>query len=833
MNNKVIMSLLKISLILMILISCATVQEIPPEVKYQQNYLVISPNQDGIQEELILKSNFKTSNFISYWEMQILNDKKEIVYRNNSGEKLEDLQKKLFLKKENVVLPDEYKWDGKDSNGKLQPDGKYYVKFIVMDNKKTIIDTETVKLGVVYIDTKAPLTSVKESSKIFSPNGDGNKDQLDISLDIEPDSLETTYDELKGLDWYIDILNNQGITISQIKYNDTNGYKKSFIWDGKDNKGSLVNDGLYSLKVYATDKGGNYFEESITNIKVDTKVDPVELTVLDGIFSPNGDKNKDTIAFALQLQDKSNIDSWIFTIYNKTKKSVKSTNGTKNIPNSLIWDGKNDDTVTAGEGDYFGELKVIYINGNVSTAASEHFTLDITPPSSDVSVDIEVFSPDGNNLKDGITIIQKPSEEKTQWDAKIIDEKNNVVISYSWKKNIPAELKWDGNDTDGNTVKDGNYYYQLSCTDLAGNTYESPKKKITVNTAKTDIMIAVLLDTISPDGNGIADAEKFKLTSSQSDKNPITDWEITIKDSKDNIIFSDKKNEILPEEYTWNGKDNSGKTVTDGQYTAYLSVNTFDGITSTKKGKVFNVDLTPPEILVEKSPEIFSPDNDGFDDTMTFSFARAFDNTGIKNWKLTIINPFTNKEFISFTGEGSPNANITWDGKGKNGQLVESVEEYPLIITAEDMVGNVLTKSFDPVLIDILVIKLDDGRYKIRISNIRFKPDRAVMTDDKKNGEILTLLAKALKKFPTHIISIEGYANEFRKGLNEKQALKLSEQRSITVSNELQKRGIDKSRISTIGRGFENPIVPLKDNMTEDERKEMAINRRVEFYLSK
>ncbi len=833
MNYKVIKNLLKLSSLLMILISCATIQEVPPDVKYQQNYLVISPNKDGIQEELVLKANFKTVNFIKYWEMQILNDKKEIIYKKNSGDKLEDLQKKLFLKKENIELPNEYTWNGKGSNGKTMPDGKYYIKFIVMDNKKNVENTETEKLGVVYIDTKAPIADVNIDNKIFSPNGDGNKDQINIALSITPDNLEQTYNELKGTEWYIDILNNQEEAINQIKYNDTDGYKNGFIWDGKASKGALVNDGFYSLKIYATDKGGNYFEESISNIKVDTKVDPVEITVLDGVFSPNGDKSKDTIAFSLQLQDKTNIDNWIFTVLNKANKSVKSIKGTKNIPDSLTWDGKNDDGKTADEGGYFGQLKVTYVNGNVSSADSEHFILDITAPSSDVALDIEVFSPDGNNLKDSIIIIQKPNEEKTQWDAKIIDEKNNIIKSYSWKKNIPTELKWYGKDQNDNIVKDGSYYYVLSCTDLAGNLYESPKKKITVNTMKTDIMIAVLLDTISPDDNGIADTERFKLTSSQDTKNPITDWEVAIKDTKDNIIFNDKKSGSLSEEYVWMGKDNDGKTVIDGEYRAFLSVNTFDGITSIKQSKIFNVDLTPPEIVVRKNLEIFSPDNDGFDDTITFIFTKAYDKTGIKNWKLTIINPFIDKEFISFSGDGTPSANIPWNGIGKNGNLVESVEDYPLIITAEDMVGNVLNKTLDPVLIDILVIKLDDGRYKIRISNIGFKPDRAVMTDDKKNGEILSRLSNALKKFPNHKISIEGYANEYKKGLNENQALKLSEQRSVIVSNELHKRGIDKSRITLLGRGFENPIIPLRDNMTEDEKKEMAINRRVEFYLSK
>ena len=73
----------------------------------------------------------------------------------------------------------------------------------------------------------------------------------------------------------------------------------------------------------------------------------------------------------------------------------------------------------------------------------------------------------------------------------------------------------------------------------------------------------------------------------------------------------------------------------------------------------------------------------------------------------------------------------------------------------------------------------------------------------------------------------------FRSGLSEKRAIELSEDRAKLVSNELNKRGIKKERMTIEGKGFKNPIIPLKGGMTKEQRKEMAVNRRVEFYLEK
>jgi flagellar hook assembly protein FlgD/outer membrane protein OmpA-like peptidoglycan-associated protein len=819
-----------------LLMACKTTGKsdiIPIQPNFKQSSEVISPNSDGIKDDLAIEGEIKSDNFIRYFRMEILDETKTIVRSIGSEESLEKLQKELFLKKENIEIPKKIIWNGKDDEGKVVKDGKYFFRFVIMDNKKNVYNSESVKLGEVYVDTAKPDADCRIDDLLFSPNNDGNKDTLKADITVKYDALETKYPELKGDDWNVDILNTQDNVVRSFKLNDKQTNVFSVVWDGKNNQGKVATDGIYKMKIYSTDKGGNFFEKTISGIKLDTHEDPVEMTLDESIFSPNGDGVKDSLRFNLTVKNKTDVTGWIFSVFDSSNNQVRKISGKSDLNDYIDWDGKNDSNSVMPEGQYVARLEVQFKNGNISKAESIPFNIDLTLPTAEITIPYNVFSPDGNGIKDTVIIDQKTSEEKTEWNAAIYDANSKIVTSFNWKQaSPPPEIKWDGRDNNGNMMPDGEYYYQLSCRDLAGNLFTSPKNKIIINTKTLSATIVPGLKVFSP-GNKVADTMPFKISCENNADNPVSGWSIVIKDKDNMAVFEDKKAGDVPSDYSWNGKTNDNTKAPEGEYRAALSVTSSFGSTSEAVSSPFKIDLTGPVISVTTDPKIFSPDGDGENDFLTFTFTDAKDDTGIKNWKLIIINPFTKKEFISFTGEGAPKAPIKWDGKGSNGALVESVLEYPVKIVGEDLVGNVSTKDLSPIPIDILVIKQADGRYKIRISNINFIAEKAVMTKDDTNTMILDKLTKALKKFPDYTITIEGYANKYKKNLDEKAAMKLSDLRAVTIADELIKRGIAKNRIVTVGKGFENPIIELRDKMTNEELEEMAINRRVEFYLSK
>lgn len=1046
--------------------------ETPPEIDFIQNDIYASPNLDGIQDEIIIDLDIKDDRYVIFWKFELSNKSGKIVKiieskeKRKEGMKARDVIKKYFAPKSGIPIPKKVIWDGRDDHGDLVPDGTYTFKFYAMDDNKNI-DENGSREGAIVIDTEKPQVKSNVSNKIFSPNDDGSKDMLIIDIEIVKEKIENTIEEIdvpekiklnkleipetinsksdnidikklsdKEQFWMVEILDSADNIIKSYKYNEKG--KKRIEWDGKDENGNKMPDGIYTVKIHSTDEAGNYWEEAITNIIIDTIPTPIEAAVLNNIFSPNNDNASDLIDFQFDIPIKKGIERWDFNIIDSKNKVVKVFKGEKDPVLELSWDGKDENDIYLPEGTYSGKLIVIYENGNIPEGITPDFSIDVTHPFANVMINKNIFSPNGDGNIDEVNISHTASEED-EWKGNILDNNDKKLKSFVWKNLPPKTFYWDGKDDKNLLLDDGTYYYQLSSTDTAGNYFETEKKEIKIFTKETPVFITSAYESFSPNNDRVQDIQKFEIHAKISEDNKVTKWQMNIFDDNDKLtssfkkggdllknltwdgrnitgyrspdgyyyasftadfesgqtsesrsqlftldtvvptieikaksnIFSpnndsnldsfeilqkgsaeeqwsqeisDAKNNVIWTKYykgepvkieKWNGKDkngniqkngffkyvikskdnagNTGKAVIDKfelkniHTSAYIvlkdsnfspnndkrkdvfNINTYvtekegvdlykleilndkkeivrtfkgekeipkniiwdgkndkneilkDGIYMAKLSAIYNfgnrpkaesskfiLDTTPPVIELKYDPKYFSPDNDGNDDMLSI-YVNSKDITGIKDWKISILEP-TKKEFKSFNGKGKPTNKIRWNGLSNKGELAESAEDYPVKVYAEDKAGNILNKIYDPIMIDILVIKLSDGRLKIKISNIEFKPNSPEMTDTDKNKKILNLIAKALRKYRKYKITVEGHANKYAENLNEKKAKSLSDERAKIVVEELNKRGISSKRVTIIGRGFDIPLIPLSKNVKPED---LAKNRRVEFYLDK
>ncbi len=824
-----------------LLFSCATFSQkddSPPEVTFIQNYAYISPNGDGIQDELTLDVGIKDKSAISYWKLAIYDEKGNLIKQFESAEKLLDQQKKLVLPNKSISYPRRLTWNGKDEKGNIVPDGKYNYVFISMDNKKNLSSKDK-NTGIINVDTDKPEIKTEISDKIFSPNNDSSKDILKIKVNIikaATDNIIKKKDEAKsdGTNqiWYIDILDEKDKLIKRYTYEEKG--LKNIEWDGKDEQGNLVPDGVYKIKTYSTDLGGNKYEETITNIVKNTVETPVNAILLSDAFSPNNDNIKDKIGFKFDIPVTSGIKEWKFSILNSAGIAVKEFSGQNNPPLNIEWDGKDKTNNLVKEDEYTAQLDVIYENGNMPSSTTGSFIMDITKPYVEITLSSNIFSPDGNGKEDELIIEHnKASQEETKWEGFIYNEKGDVVTNFEWQGQNPPRLVWEGKNNQNILLPDGLYFYQLQCTDRAGNSFISEKYQAKIYTGDIPLFITASLKSFSPNGDGVKDNQIFEIKSSITSENKVSDWKVEIKNNgNDKTVYTTSAKGNIPEKIDWNGKINVKDVAPDGEYKAYLNVNIVGGTESKSESKVFLIDTTPPVFTAAKNIKYFSPDDDGINDELILNLS-AKDDSGINKWKVQILSPYRNRVFKEFNGIGEPAKEVKWNGYSSKNELVDSTEDYPIVLYAEDTVGNIFEKEVDSIMIDILVMKLKDGRLKVKVSNIKFKPDKAEMTEDPKNIEVLDLLSNALKKYPQHNIRMEGFANRYAANLSEKVARELSEKRAVTVSEELNNRGINKERMTIVGRGFEDPIIPLKKNMTKEEKAEMERNRRVEFYLQK
>ena len=334
--------------------------------------------------------------------------------------------------------------------------------------------------------------------------------------------------------------------------------------------------------------------------------------------------------------------------------------------------------------------------------------------------------------------------------------------------------------------KNGIYKYIISSTDEAGNT-TTKELPIELKNLYTVAYLTLDDDKFSPNKDTKFDTIKFRPFVNVKEDLEVYKIEVLDKDKKVIKTFSGSKS--IPEVMEWDGALEGGGIAKDGIYTFKLSTVYRFGNRPQVESAQFILDTTPPEMALTYDPQYFSPDDDGVEDELSIA-VKSFDLSGIKEWKIEILSPDKKKTFYSISGNGKPTDKFVWSGKGNNGELVDSAEDYPVKIYAVDNVGNVLEKEIDPVMVDILVIKLDDGRLKIKISNIEFKGNSAEMTDSPKNEKILSLLVKALKKYNQYKILIEGHANKFRQNLDEGEAKRLSDSRAKYILSILSKKGI-------------------------------------------
>jgi outer membrane protein OmpA-like peptidoglycan-associated protein len=265
----------------------------------------------------------------------------------------------------------------------------------------------------------------------------------------------------------------------------------------------------------------------------------------------------------------------------------------------------------------------------------------------------------------------------------------------------------------------------------------------------------------------------------------------------------------------WVGKIN-GKILKDGLY--YVSAEAeyvINGSSESEKEKVL-IDTTPPEIKVIGEPKYLKP---GQDEALlipaTFSFF-AEDESGIGEWEFKIIDD-SNNVFFSLKGEGPPPLNYVWDGKGNNGNYINTGEFYYFTFSAIDNVGNKAISKPQRQLVLLKEIKLtfsSEALFEFGKANVKIES----YTNLKKIKEIIG-------KYPDSEIIISGFTdgNEYGEYKTEEElSLARAEAVKFFIENMLN---ITDKKITTFGYGSKFPVD--KANTEEAKKK----NRRVEIII--
>lgn len=744
--------------------------------------------------------------------------------------------------------PEKIVFDGKDSSGKFLSDGQYQAQ--VSAKYLNGYEPPVAVSPVFMLDTSKPSAKISVSDKVF---GAGAKSTLAINQSITPKKLAPVPS------WTGTIYSSKDDSKIVKRFFQGEYPQETIFWNGLDFNGKVAPNGEYVFVLTGTDMAGNTGEIRSEPFSLDTTQATIMLATDSTAFSPNGDKVKDTITFTPVTQSGSGgIVKYVFKVTEVGSSiPLRTIQENRSVPQSIVWDGKNDSGTICKDGNYTATLEITSANASTALATTSAFALDTIAPSVTAETSWTSFSPNGNGEQKNLPVNVKDCSSEKVWNAEVKNSQGKVVKKYSWNGTIQSNGKnnfeWNGTDESGNIAPDGTYSITISSTDDAGNAFSKTLPNITLDTREVKAYITTEHDGISPNGDGVLEQQKFTLRPSVSDN--IASWTFDVFDQNGNAVrtWSSSEQSAIPATIQWNGKDANGN-VCEGIFTGKLNIAYKTGNKISASSSPFVCSATPPVLNVRTTPEYFSPDNDGTDDDL---FIRLQGSTKgrISSWSFVIDDP-TGRAFWKTNGTASITETIVWDGmsniqKDANGmaERVQSAMDYPYTFTVKDNLGMSSTvKGIIPI--DVLVIR-EGNVLKMAVPSIIFRSDNAdfrvesspgkkdgvTAAQAKNNERVLTRIAEILNKFKDYKVRIVGHANKTTDNQAEEtednpQAwgpalIPLSERRAVFVRDYLSKRGVNTSRLSTVGKGGTELVVDWKDKSNNWK------NRRVEFILEK
>jgi flagellar hook assembly protein FlgD len=647
--------------------------------------IYISPNNDGVQDELTVRFKISDRRYIAEWRLVVKDENGDVVrVIANKETRLQkfgfkEFWKALFTPKQGVNVPGRVTWDGLMDSGETAPDGSYSYHIEAVDDNGNRSTTDSYTIVVDNTPPEIELAQPTETDKFF---GEGAKASLSVRQSGSEEDL-----------WTGTFTGASGEKVKTISFR--NDAPADFHWDGSTDGGILAADGVYTYSIEATDRAGNKsLPARITNIVYSGEKPSAGLSINGSrYFSPQTDSPQKTITLVPNIpapRTGNTLVGWQVTIADYKNNICKTYTGADSVPSVFVFDGLNDAGGLIDEGNYAAVLTASYLNGYQTPAVySPIFTMKRTPPKAGLNIQRKILSPDGDGVMDSIFITQELSQEGAAWHAEIVNA-DGIAVKKSELGDLPARsFEWDGKDDGGGLCPDGEYTYKVFCTDLAGNSTERISEAFELDTKAAEILLTVSPGFFSPNGDNIQDSVSLALKSQTS----ITRYSVDIKDAGENVKKTFSGEGSLPSSVIWDGKDNGGDLCSDGGYTATLSIIAVNGKTSSAS-QSFVLDTVPPQAAITAPYTLFSPDKDANKDTLPFSITTSKE----RRWTGAIVDA-GGKTVREYTWYDTAVPSFEWDGADVSGNTAQD-GSYTFTISAQDEAGNKGSAVLRNVVVD-------------------------------------------------------------------------------------------------------------------------------------
>jgi PKD repeat protein/flagellar hook assembly protein FlgD len=521
-------------------------------------------------------------------------------------------------------------------------------------------------------------TIASGSERYFSPNGDEQEDTTTVYYCLSEAARVTAT-----------VTDGSGSLVRALDSADVPGtpgcwsFWNTVTWDGKDDAGKVVADGVYRLRLHAVDGAGQSGDAS-SRLGVDTRT-PGALT------SPKaGETVAGSVKWVFAPTDGFELDSVTVGCHSGNGLGATSNapvedgtfTGTLDTTNCTGGDNKLD--AWASWRDPFGQL-------HSWLAPAVTVTVGNPPRLSVPSWSERYFSPNGDSQEDTATVGYCLSAA-ADLDATVVDGDGTKVrtlesgVSHTGSPNCEGSwnhtVEWDGKDDAGEVVADGAYRLRLHAVDGAGQSGDA-SSRLGVETRTPGALTSPAAgDTVSGSVRWVfTPTEGFGLNS------------VTVGCHSGNGLGSTSTTPAG--DGTFVGTlDSTNCASGDNKLDAWASW--YDPFNQSHSWSAPAVAVTvgnPPRLSVPSwSERYFSPNGDSQEDTATFYYCLS----AAADVDVTVVDADgakvrTLESGVSHTGslncEGSYNHSLTWDGKDDAGEVVAD-GVYTLRLHAVDGAGQ-------------------------------------------------------------------------------------------------------------------------------------------------
>lgn len=769
-----------------------TLDVTPPSATIRSEYEIFSPEGDGLKDKVTISHDAETG---VTWQG---------IVRDGTG----DLAAAIDW---GTSVPNEVVWDGTGPDGSPVQDGTYEYQLVGIDPAGNDGVSNTV---TVTVDTRATTAAIRAAHSAFSPNGDNQRDVLDFEADL---SLST------GIARYrLTITVAGGDPVRT--FDGTGSIPARLAWNGTSDRGAQAPEGEYQAELFLEYRKGNEVSAATETFSLDRTVPEIRIGVSETYFSPNGDDVKDTSTLTASVTPSDNLISSVLTLSNARGTEIVRREGFTS--GTITWDGRRPDGSMVEDGRYVVRLESEHRNGTTVSARDE-VVVDTQSP--EVSVQIGRSALVLTDESDQQTVaIEQSSSTEDLWRGEIYSEDTGrVVYTRSWEGRA-ATFEWNGRSDQGNVVPDGTYRYRVRSADRAGNLTVVQTDTVDVT---TESLITLEFDGygLSPNGDGVSDT--IELVVDSVDPADFAEWTVTIRGGGRTVRRISGESLATPHRIAWDGRGDDGSVVSEGEYQATIRAAFRTGSMGASTDVSAVVDVTGPEAELSLEGRPFSPDGDGYNDTLELTL-EARDPAGIGRWQLRVVDE--GELWRRFTGSTVP-ATQTWRGNTTGTRVFTSASMLDVVYEVVDGLGN-RTDGSSPLRIGVMV-DMVDGRRQIRVPNVIFEGYTTNYTtwDEEvaqQNLQSIDEVVQILETFPSYAVELDGHAvsllyydEELSAREHREVLLPLSEDRAEVIKEALIERGIDEGRIEINWFGGSDPIVPFSD------LEGRWVNRRVEFYI--